>query len=85
MDENFDLKIWWNERGCQELNSILVDLVGKGIEWIPLVNLGINEQALSSKNIVQFKDLLVYEGYRIRKLNYEGEQLSVPDYQLFIN
>lgn len=79
--KDFNLEWWWKSEGCKELNAVLVNLIGNNIGFVPLENLGINELALSEKNIEKFVKILTNDGYTLRKLFYEGELVK---YQLNI-
>ena len=65
--EKGELKSWWRKEGCRKLNSVMVELAGNKIGYVPIENLLSEicqqEYLLQQEELIQ---LLIKDGATLR-------------------
>jgi len=74
------LESWYRDKGCNQINKLLVSLRGKRIGQIPLINL--LPQNFDEDDIEHCSDLLVDDGCVIDKVTYKDGSV---EYFVFLN
>lgn len=66
MSEKISAKTWWKEIGCFQLNSIMIDIIGERIGYVPLENL----IDISPFDVEELIPLLIKDGCTLKKIDY---------------
>lgn len=74
-----DVQKWWKEKGCLDVNRELIDLVGEGIGYIPLINLLEDICDIPIMKIEEILSDMVNDGLTLKRVKYQGgrEELLV--------
>ena len=61
-----DVSTWWKESGCFKLNSIMINIIGQKVGYVPLDNL----IDISEFDYDELIPLLTKDGCTLKKIEY---------------
>lgn len=73
MQERKDAKSWWKQEGVFKLNSIMIDIIGEKIGYVPLENL----IDISEFDCDELIPLLIKDGCTLKKIDYMDESSDI--------
>lgn len=66
MPKEREVNTWWKEKGCFMLNSIMIEIIGQKIGYVPLENL-IDISEFSYEELIP---ILTKDGCTLKKVDY---------------